>query len=96
MIVMVGVVVYKSASINHIARRCFAFVGKYYMDMFLTHSFLFTLWPVTRKVIFATHNPLIIYLSLVASSLLLAIIIGKAKEMIGFNRLVERLRKEKR
>lgn len=92
-LVCVGVAVYQNSHIRQRVRRVLSFFGRYSMDMFLTHFFLLSLWPSTKSIVYATRNPLIIYLTIVAMSLLLAVVLGEVKERSGFNRLVERLRK---
>ena len=60
------------------------------MDMFLIHGFFYKWW--LHDIIYATKNPFIIYISLVAISLIVAIAIEKTKQVIGFNHLVKYLR----
>lgn len=93
LLVAVGVATYQSFSMSGKCRSVLAFFGRYSMDMFLTHDFLLSLWPSTNGIIYATRNPLIIYLTLLAMSLVLAVLLGKVKELTGFNRMVGRLRK---
>lgn len=73
-------------------KRALEYLGKHSLDMFLTHTFLFYLWPLTRHIIYATTNPLVIYVTLLASSLLLAVILDRMKDLTGFNRFVKLLR----
>lgn len=56
-------------------------LGKHSMNMFLIHTFIFYFW--FRDFIYISHNPLLIFLSLLASSYLLSVIIEFIKRKIG-------------
>lgn len=92
MIVTAGVVVYKSIPRIGWLSNVFSFLGRYSMDMFLTHTFLFFLWPSTHKIVFAINNPFYIFVTGVLLSLALALVMGWIKRVIGYNRLIEKLR----
>lgn len=92
LIVTFGVYTYQQFREIKFLKRVFAFLGKYSMDMFLTHTFLFGLWPATHDIVYATKNPLVIYLTLLAMSLALAMLLGWVKNVTGYNRLINKLR----
>lgn len=60
--------------------------------MFLTHTFIFFIWPATHNLVYMTSNPLIIYVTGVASSLVLAVLIDKTRGVLKINKLVFNLR----
>jgi peptidoglycan/LPS O-acetylase OafA/YrhL len=61
-------------------------LGKHSMNMFLTHTFIFSFW--FRDYIYITRNPLIIFLSLVVCSYLLSVAIEYLKMRVGFYKLL--------
>lgn len=92
LLITVGVILYMVVGLSNFITKILAFLGHYSMDMFLTHTFLFSLWPVTRNMVYATTNPLVIYITLVALSLALAMLLGWVKNVTGYNRLINYLR----
>ena len=60
-------------------------LGRHSMNMFLTHTFIFYFW--FSKYIYITRNPLLIFLSLLASSYLLSVLIEWTKRKVGFYKL---------
>lgn len=89
-IMIFGVYVYQHIKGFNKTKKVLAYLGKYSMDMFLIHGFFYKWW--LHDVIYATGNPIIIYVTLVAISLLVAIMIEECKRIIGFNKLVSYLR----
>lgn len=61
------------------------FLGKYSMDMFLTHTFIQGMW--FENIIYYTKDPLISFATLLTISLLVAIVLDKIKIVIKLNRL---------
>lgn len=92
MIVTFAVYVYQQVRGLSLVKRILAFFGKYSMDMFLTHTFIFSLWPSTHNIVYTTTNPLVIYLTFVAMSLALAMLMGWVKDKTGYNGLIKTLR----
>lgn len=60
-------------------------LGRYSMNMFLTHTFLFYFW--FSKYNYFTRNPLLIFLSILVSSYLLSVLIEWTKRKVGFYKL---------
>lgn len=92
LIVIVGITTYQYLNINKFIKKSLDFVGRHSMSMFLTHTFIFFIWPVTHNLIYASNNPLIIYITGVASSLVLAVLIDKTRGVLKINKLVFNLR----
>ena len=63
-------------------RKVLETLGKHSMNMFLIHTFIFYYW--FTDIIYVTRNPLLIFLSLLAISLLISIIIEKSKQLVRF------------
>ncbi len=85
-----GVYVYQHITGFPRTKQCLAFFGKYSMDMFLIHGFFYEWWM--HDIIYYTENPFIIYITLIAISLIVAIAIEKVKQILGFNRMMKYLR----
>lgn len=90
LIMVTGAYVYQHIGGFDKVKNVLAFFGKYSMDMFLIHGFFYKWWM--HDIVYATKNPFIIYITLVAISLIVAIVIEKTKQVIGFNRLINNLR----
>lgn len=90
LIMVTGAYIYQHISGFGKVKNVLAYFGKYSMDMFLIHGFFYKWW--LHDIIYATKIPFIIYISLVAISLIVAIAIEKTKQVIGFNHLVKYLR----
>ena len=90
LIMISGVYVYQHISGFIRTKQCLAFFGKYSMDMFLIHGFFYKWWM--HEIIYHTGNPFIIYITLIAISLVVAIAIEKVKQILGFNRMMKYLR----
>lgn len=71
--------------LNNFIGRILEELGKHSMNMFLTHTFIFYFW--FRKCIYITHNPILIFLSLLVSSYLLSVVIEFVKRKIGFYKI---------
>lgn len=93
LILVTGVYVYQYIPGLTKTKSVLAFFGRHSMDMFLTHTFIFFLWPATHNIVYMTSNPLVIYATGVILSLTLAVVIDKIKSLIGINQLVTYLRK---
>lgn len=92
LIVTIGVTVYQYVDGFKSIKKFLEFLGRHSMDMFLTHTFLFFLWPSTHKIVYATSNPLVIYVTGVTLSLMLALGIEKIKNVIDINKIISKLR----
>ena len=77
LIMISGVYVYQHITGFIRTKQCLAFFGKYSMDMFLIHGFFYKWWM--HDIIYYTGNPFIIYITLIAISLVVAIAIEKVK-----------------
>lgn len=64
------------------------FIGKHSFNMFLMHTFLFAFY--CRNLIYWSHNPFIIFLTLVSMSLAASILIEKIKQLIRFTELSQK------
>lgn len=62
-------------------------LGKHSMNMFLIHSFIFYYW--FKSYIYYTHNPILIFLSLVVTSYALSVTIEWIKSKMGFYKLLK-------
>ena len=60
-------------------------LGKHSMNMFLTHTFIYYLW--FGNYIYITRNPFLIFVSLLATSYLLSVLIEWIKKKIGFYKI---------
>ena len=92
LIVTIGITTYQYAGIHKRIKKVLAFFGNHSMSMFLTHTFIFDLWTATRQIVYATKNPLIIYLTCVGLSLLVAIVLDKIKTGLKFSEVILKLR----
>ena len=90
LIMISGVYVYQHITGFIRTKQCLAFFGKYSMDMFLIHGFFYKWWM--HDIIYYTGNPFIIYITLIAISLVVAIAIEKVKQILGFYRMMKYLR----
>lgn len=71
-------------------RAPFAFVGKHSMNIFLTHTLLYSQY--LHKFIFSFQYPTLIFLALLGSSLLLSVAIERLKEITRYIALVALLK----
>lgn len=67
------------------------FTGKHSMNMFLTHTFI--RYVYLNEFTYSFRYPIVIVAVLFSLSLVLSILIEQMKKWIGYNRLVENLRK---
>lgn len=70
-------------------KRTLAFLGKHSFNIFLFHTFIYAYY--FRSYIFWTTNPVLIFLTLLISSLVLSLIIEYLKERLGVNKLQDYL-----
>lgn len=80
-----AMLVYKFPLDNWIGKT-FEHLGKHSMNMFLTHTFIFSLW--FSKYIYISRNPIIIFISLLVASYLMSVLIEWTKHIVGFNKLL--------
>lgn len=60
-----------------------SFIGKHCMNIFLFHTFIFSLW--FSSFIYGPRNPLIIYMLLLVICFFISVIIEKGKKIVKFN-----------
>lgn len=64
----------------------FKVLGKHSMNIFLFHTFIYYFW--FKDLIYVTRQPVIIFLELIASCLLISVFLEFVKNKIGFNKLL--------
>ena len=62
---------YRSVSIHKYVSKALSFIGKHSMNIFLFHTFIFYFW--FQQFIYASRNPIIIFLTLLAICLPISI-----------------------
>lgn len=77
------------SDIPSVIKRLLAFLGKHSFNIFLFHTFIYAYY--FRSYIYWTRNPILIFLTLLLSCLVLSSIIEYLKRKIGINRLQEYL-----
>lgn len=78
---------YKSIKIPALISYLLEFVGKHSMNIFLFHTFIYYYW--FRDFIYASRNPMVIYLLLLLICLLISVGIELLKKIIRFNIMVK-------
>ncbi len=80
-----GVLLYKIPVLN----KLLTFIGKYSMNIYLVHTFFYMqLW---QKFIYGFRYAGLIFLALLAASLLYAVVLELLKKLIGFDRLLKKI-----
>lgn len=77
-----------------VIKHIFAFLGKYSMNIYLTHTFFNLYFPVTRKWIYHFIEPWMIILALFVISLAYAIALDLLKKVLQVERLQKWVRKK--
>lgn len=90
-IVLLMVIAYKSIYIPEAIAKALEFLGKHSMNIFLFHTFIFYMW--FRNFIYASRNPLIIFLELLIACLLISIVLECVKKLIRFDNLIANIQK---
>lgn len=85
------VIAYKSIYIPEAIAKALEFLGKHSMNIFLFHTFIFYMW--FRNFIYASRNPLIIFLELFIACLLISIVLECVKKLIRFDTLIANIQK---
>lgn len=80
------VMTYKSIRLPQLAASVFNFFGKHSMNIFLFHTFIYYYW--FRDFIYASRNPIIIYLILLAICLVVSLTLEYIKKIILFDKFV--------
>lgn len=88
-LVLVMVIVYKNIQLKKPLYNALIFLGKHSMNIFLFHTFIFYYW--FRDEIYASHNPLIIFLLLLSTCIIISIILEYIKRAIHFETLLKKL-----
>ena len=81
---------YKTFNVPKIVKKVLSFLGKHSMNIFLFHTFIFYYW--FQEYIYMTRNPLIIFITLLGSCLLISIIIELLKKALHFDCLVNKIK----
>lgn len=68
--------------------KAFASLGRHSMNIFLFHTFIYYYW--FGDIIYATRNPILIFLSLLIVCYCISMLLELIKRIIGFNRLFSR------
>ena len=85
------VMAYKSIKLPDLISNLLEFVGKHSMNIFLFHTFIYYYW--FRDFIYASRNPIVIYLLLLLICLLVSVGIELLKKIIRFNIMVNHIDK---
>ena len=85
------VMAYKSIKLPDLISNLLEFVGKHSMNIFLFHTFIYYYW--FRDFIYASRNPIVIYLQLLIICLLISVGIELLKKIIRFNIMVNHIDK---
>lgn len=88
-LVLVMVIVYKNIQLKKPLYNALIFIGKHSMNIFLFHTFIFSHW--FRDEIYESHNPLIIFLLLLSTCIIISIILEYIKRAIHFETLLKKL-----
>lgn len=88
--VNIAIVLYQS-QLNRFLKKAFLFLGKHSMNIFLFHTFIYYFW--FQNFIYSSRNPVVIVILLLVICLVISIFIEKAKRLIGFNRLLDKINK---
>lgn len=59
------------------------------MNIFLFHTFIFYMW--FQDIIYITRNPLVIFLELLISCLLISVVLESIKKLIRFDTLIVKI-----
>ena len=89
-ITLIIVLLYKAVRLADKINKSLVFLGKHSFNIFLFHTFIYYLY--FPFLIYWSRNPLLIFLSLLASSIVLSIGLEKLKEWIGFYKLQNKLK----
>lgn len=82
-LVVLLVFVYASLYGVYKLKSIFAFLGKHSLNIFLFHTFIFSMY--FHDFVYYTENPIIQFFSLLVSSLVISIFIEKIKDIIHMN-----------
>ena len=88
-LVLVMVIVYKNIQLKKPLYNALIFIGKHSMNIFLFHTFIFSYW--FRNEIYASRNPLIIFLLLLAVCIAISIVLEYVKRLIHFETLIKKI-----
>lgn len=83
------VIVYKNIQLKKPLYNALIFIGKHSMNIFLFHTFIFSHW--FRDEIYASRNPLTIFLLLLSTCITVSIILEYIKHVIHFETLINKL-----
>lgn len=85
LICVTGLIVYKHVNIYKPIRHTLEFIGKHSMNIFLFHTFIYHYY--FKDLIFFSHNPIIIYVTLLIVCLTISVVLETIKNNIGFYKL---------
>ena len=82
LIASIIVIIYSKVRLATIIKRIFEYLGRHSMNIFYFHTFLFHIW--FQDYIYKSRNPIIIYLTLLLTSLLISELIERLKRCLYF------------
>lgn len=66
-----------------------AFLGRHSMDIFLFHTFIYSHW--FKAEIYASRNPVIIFLTLLVVCVIISLILEQIKKLLRINNLINKV-----
>lgn len=79
------IITYKTMGVSAIIEQALAFIGKHSFNIFLFHTFIF--WLYFRPFIYWTTNPVLIFLTLISTCLVISVLLEYIKGKTGYYRL---------
>lgn len=84
-------ILYMHLTLPKFLRKPLAFIGRHSFNIFLFHTFMFSLY--FRDYIYWTKNPMVIFATLLIVCIVMSVVLEKVKEYIGINKLQKYLTK---
>ena len=88
-ICVILVFLYKSLNVSGKLENTLVFLGKHSMNIFLFHTFIFSYY--FHDFIYCSHNPIIIYITLLVVCLIISVAINNFKEIIRWDSFITQL-----
>ena len=82
---------YAILGINSKIKSTMAYLGKHSMNIFLIHTFIFNFWFMHQ--VYSSRNPIVIFIVLLLSCLVISVALEWLKDVIGFNKLIKKMSK---
>lgn len=77
---------YQSFNLNTKIKTVIAYLGKHSMNIFLIHTFIFNFWFM--PYVYSSRNPIVIFIVLLLSCLVISVILEWGKGVIGINKII--------